>query len=233
MNQPVAIITGAGRGIGRATAVELSGRGYAVVLVSRNETELADAATRCGKSLIVPADVTSDSDVERIVAESIKRFGRIDAVVNNAGYAPMLSIEQTSIEEFRKVLDANLTSAFAMSRACWPTFVKQGGGVIVNVSSMAAKDPRPGFVAYGPAKAGVNILGLTLAREGAPHGIRVHTIAPGSTETKMFRALLDETAWPKSKTMPPEDVAGVIAACVVGDLKHTSGETIYLRKEPG
>ncbi len=232
MNDPVAIITGAGRGIGNATAIELNRRGFAVVLVSRSEPELAQTAKACRTALVVCADVTVQADVDRIVAESLGKFGRIDALVNNAGYAPMLSVEATSPDEFRKVLEVNLTAAFTLSRKCWPTFVKQSAGVIVNVSSMAAKDPLRGFAAYGAAKAGLNILGLTMAREGAPHGIRVHTIAPGSVETKMFRALVDEKTWPREKTLAPADVAAMIAGCVTGELKYTSGEVIYIRREP-
>lgn len=232
MSQLVAIITGAGRGIGRATAVELSRRGYAVSLVARSVEELSETAVHCPASICVKADITSSYDIDRILEATIQKFGRIDALINNAGLAPMASIERTTLEQFRQVLDVNLTATFALSRACWPHFLKQKSGVIVNVSSMAAKDPLPGFAAYGPAKAGVNILGLVMAREGAAHGIRVHTIAPGSVETQMFRSLIDEKTWPKEKTLPPEEVAKMIASCVTGELKYTSGEVIYIRREP-
>jgi 3-oxoacyl-[acyl-carrier protein] reductase len=90
----------------------------------------------------------------------------------------------------------------------------------------------PGFLAYGAAKAGLNVLGLTLAREGAPAGIRVHTIAPGAVETEMFRSLVDEKTWPKDRTMAPEHVARVIAACADGTLAHASGEVIWIRRNP-
>jgi 3-oxoacyl-[acyl-carrier protein] reductase len=95
---------------------------------------------------------------------------------------------------------------------------------------MSAKDPLPGFLAYGAAKGGLNTFGLALGREGAPHNIRVHTIAPGAVETAMFRSLVDEKTWPKDRTLDPADVARVIAACVDGTLKHTSGEVIYLNR---
>lgn len=231
MKQPIAIITGAGRGIGRATALELDRRGFAVALVARNEAELAEVARACRKALVIRADVANEQDVDRLVADTLANFGSIDVLINNAGYAPMLSIEKTSADEFRRVIEVNLTSAFMLSRACWPTFVARGGGVIVNVSSMAAKDPLPGFAAYGAAKAGLNTLGLALAREGATSNIRVHTIAPGAVETAMFRSIIDETTWPQSKTLTPPDVANLICDCVTGSLRHTSGETIYVKKD--
>jgi NAD(P)-dependent dehydrogenase (short-subunit alcohol dehydrogenase family) len=112
------------------------------------------------------------------------------------------------------------------------TSQKPAGGVIVNVSSMAAKDPLPGFLAYAAAKAGLNLFGLALAREGAPYDIRVHTVAPGSVETGMFRALVDEQTWPREKTLDPADVARVIAACADGTLRHASGGVIYLNRNP-
>jgi NAD(P)-dependent dehydrogenase (short-subunit alcohol dehydrogenase family) len=105
--------------------------------------------------------------------------------------------------------------------------------VIVNVSSAASRDPFPGLGVYGAAKAGLNVLGLALAREGEPYGIRVHTIAPSATETGMFRGIMSTEQVPPEKVMAPEDVARVIAECVSGELRHTSGEVIYLHKTPG
>lgn len=159
-------------------------------------------------------------------------FGRVDALVNNAGYAPLLSLEQTTDEVWRDAIDVNLSATFWLARECWPIFKRQGGGVIVNVSSAAARDPFTGFIAYGAAKAGLNNLGLSLAREGAKDNIRVHTIAPSATETEMFRALPGMASFPKDATMSPDDVARVIVQCITGELAHTSGEVIYLHKSP-
>jgi hypothetical protein len=232
MNTPTAIITGAGRGIGRATAIELSRRGFAVVLVARREADLIETARLCDPACRVRADVADEDAADRIAGAALEFTGRIDVLVNNAGYAPILSIEQTTPDEWRRVIDVNLTAPYLLSRACWPTFLKQSSGVIVNVSSLAARDPLPGFLAYGAAKAGLNVLGLTLAREGAPAGIRVHTIAPGAVETEMFRSLVDEKTWPTDRTMEPGQVAGVIAACADGTLAHASGEVIWIKRNP-
>ena len=229
----VAIVTGASRGIGRATAAALADLGWFVTLVSRSEQALSAVAREAKGALVVPADVSRGASAGMIVARTLERFGRIDALVNNAGVAPLLPLEETSDDVWRDALDTNLSAAFYLSRACWPVFRRQGsGGVIVNVSSAAARDPFGGFAAYGAAKAGLNNLTLSLAREGASHGIRAHAVAPGATETEMFRALPGMTDFPAERTMDPRDVADVIVRCVTGELRHTSGEVIYLHRQP-
>ncbi len=142
----------------------------------------------------------------------------------------MRSIREMSDDEWRAVIDTNLSAAFYATRAAWPAFARQGGGVVVNVSSAAARDPFPGFAAYGAAKAGLNLFGLSAAREGAAIGVRVHTIAPGAVETGMFRQIMPAEQWPAEKTLDPADVARVVLQCVRGDLRHASGEVIYLNK---
>ena len=229
MSQPVAIITGGARGIGKAIAAELKRSGYDVVMTSRTRAELDVAAREVG-GVAFAADVTEPSEVDALVADTLRRFGRIDAVVNNAGLAPVISVKEMSIDRWHAVIDTNLSAPFYLSRAVWPTFEKQRGGVIVNVSSMAARDPFPGFAAYGAAKAGLNLFGLALAREGQPINVRVHTVAPGSVETAMFRGIMSAEQWPAEKTLDPAEVARVIASCIHGDLRHTSGEVIYVHK---
>jgi NAD(P)-dependent dehydrogenase (short-subunit alcohol dehydrogenase family) len=135
-----------------------------------------------------------------------------------------------SIEEWHRVIDTNLSAAFYLCKAAWPHLVRGGGGVIVNISSESARDPFNGFSAYGAAKAGLNIFGLALAREGAAHNIAVHTIAPGATETEMFRQIATPEQYPTEKTLSPDSVARVISQCVTGELRYTSGEVIYLHK---
>lgn len=233
MNNRVAIITGAGRGIGRAAAAELAGRGYACVLMSRNRDELQETARLCKLARICPGDVTQESDVQGAVDLAVAEFGRVDVLVNNAGNAPVSEIEQTTLEQWRNTIDTNLTGAFIASRAVWPVMKRQGGGVIVMVSSMAARDPFPAFTAYAAAKAGLNGLGLVLARQGAAHRIRVHTIAPGAVETGLLRGLWGPDVLPADRTLSPQDVARVIAACADGTLQHASGEAVYLQRGGG
>ena len=227
----VAIITGAGRGIGRATAVELARRGYRLARAARSVDDLNETARLAGgKAACFPTDVTDATQVDRLARQTLERFGRIDAVVNNAGLAPVRSIAEMSPREWRDVIETNLSAAFYLTRAAWPAFERQRGGVVVNVSSAAARDPFPGFAAYGAAKAGLNLFGLSAAREGERIGVRVHTIAPSAVETGMFRALMTPEQYPAEKTLDPADLARMIAMCVTGELRYTSGETIYVHK---
>jgi NAD(P)-dependent dehydrogenase (short-subunit alcohol dehydrogenase family) len=230
MHSSVAIITGAGRGIGRAAAVELAKRGCQLSLASRSEDQLGETARLAGSGAVMRTDVTDARQIDSLVARTIGRHGRIDALVHCAGYAPAVPVEQMTDEQWHDVLNINLSSAFYLARAVWPTFRKQQSGVIVNISSFSCRDPFPGFAAYGAAKAALNAFSLVLAREGKEIGVRVHTIAPGAVETDMFRSLVTEQQWPREKTLEPSDVARVIAQCVDGDLRHTSGEVIFLSK---
>ena len=230
MDGPVAIITGAGRGIGRAAAVELGAEGYRLTLVSRNEDELNETARLVGGGLIVVADIRHPDEVHRVFESTMQAYDGVDAIVHCAGLAPVRSIAEMTIEEWRDVMDTNLSSAFYLCHAAWRVFERQHGGVIVNISSEAARDPFPGFAAYGAAKAGLNLLGLSAAREGQKIGVRVHTIAPAAVETAMFRGIVTEAQYPREKALAPADVARVIGQCVRGELCHTSGEVIYLHK---
>jgi NAD(P)-dependent dehydrogenase (short-subunit alcohol dehydrogenase family) len=230
MNSPAAIITGAGGGIGRATAIELASRGYRLVLCGRTPETLNQTAAMVGNSLVITADVTLPTDIQRVVDLTLAKFGRIDLIVNNAGIAPMVGIEEITIEQYHAVVDTSLSAAFYLSKAVWPIFRKRGGGVIVNVSSLAARDPFPGFAIYGAAKAGLNLLGLSLAREGATIGVRVYTVAPGAVETGLLRSLFSTEQFAADQAMDPADVAKVIAQCAAADLKFTSGEVIWMHK---
>ncbi len=230
MNAPVAIISGAGRGIGRAIALELANRGYRLGLVSRNQTELEAVAAAAKTAIAIRADAARVDDVQMVVDKTLASFGRIDAIVNNVGLAPVAKIDELTIEQWHAVINTNLSSAYYLARAVWGTFKEQHGGCIVNISSMASRDPLPGFAAYGAAKAGLNLLSLVLAREGAEHGIRSYAIAPGAVETGMFRRMVSKEKWPVEKTLDPADVARVVAQCIDGDLKYASGEVIFLSK---
>ena len=225
-----AIITGAGSGIGRATATELAKLGFAVALVGRRRAELEATAALCNQSLVLDADISDAGNCRHVVSAALERLGRIDALIHCAGFAPMVRIEDITSDVWRQIVDTNLSAAIYLASAAWPVFRKQNGGVIVNISSESARDPFMGLGAYGAAKAGVNLLGKALAAEGAEINVRVHTIAPGAVETEMLRAIASREQFPTEKTLSPLDVAKVIVQCVQGDLQHTSGEVIYLHK---
>jgi NAD(P)-dependent dehydrogenase (short-subunit alcohol dehydrogenase family) len=228
-SKPSAIITGAGRGIGRATAIRLAADGYRLALVARSEPQLKETAKLCGGSVFA-ADVCDRAAVEGVVQRAVEQFGQVDCLVHSAGVAPMQSFEQTTPEIWRSIIDTNLSAAYYFCRALWPVWRRQGGGTAVLVSSVAARDPFKGFAAYAAAKAGVNMLGFALAREGAELGVRVHTVAPGAVETDMLRQHFSDKVIPKEAALDPQDVAAVIGQCVRGELRYTSGEVIYVHK---
>jgi NAD(P)-dependent dehydrogenase (short-subunit alcohol dehydrogenase family) len=222
---PVAIVTGAGKGIGRAIARELARRGYDLALIARTEADLRETAK---DAFLIPGDVADPNLAEKAMVMTAKQFGRVDVLINNAGYAPLRSIEELTIEQWQQTIAVNLSATFYFCKAVWPIMRRQGGGVIVNISSAASRDPFKGFAAYGAAKAGVNLLGHALAREGEEFGIRVHTIAPAAVETEMFRTIATEEQYPRDKTLDPTEVARAVAECIDGNLRHTSGEVIHL-----
>lgn len=231
MDQPAAIITGAGRGIGRAAAIQLGEVGYRLLLVARTRAELNETDRLCGGGHgIEVADVSDPDKAAGVIKAALDHFGRIDAVVHCAGAAPNISIRDMSVARWREAIDVNLSALFYLCHFAWPTFERQGAGVVVNISSMAARDPFPGFAAYGAAKAGTNLFGIVAGREGQPVGVRFHTIAPGAVETKMLRQLFSPQQLATENTLDPADVARVIVQCVVGDLRYSSGEVIYLHK---
>lgn len=228
---PVAIVTGAGRGIGRATAVELSDRGYRIVLVSRTRSDLEATAEACaGETLIAVADLEEATTLELVISAAVEGFGRLDALVNNAGLARSVPFDETDDATLRATIEVNLISAFTLARLAWP-HLKATRGTIVNISSLSADDPFPGLSAYAAAKAGVHGLTIALANEGSPHGIRCVCIAPSGTETGMFRALPGMADIPGDQLLEPADVAGAIAEAIAGPLAFASGEVIRLRRQ--
>jgi NAD(P)-dependent dehydrogenase (short-subunit alcohol dehydrogenase family) len=230
MSTAVVLITGAGRGIGRAAAIELASLGYEPLLASRTEAELRETWRLAGRGQLFTADISKADEAQSLIERAWKASGRLDAIVHCAGLAPMQSIEAMTPSQWQAVIDTNLSAAFYLCRAAWPIFKEQKSGVVVNISSEASRDPFDGFAAYGAAKAGLNLFGQVAAREGQPHGIRVHTIAPGAVETRMLRDLLTVEQYPAEQAMSPVDVAKVIAACVTGTLRDTSGEVVFLHR---
>jgi NAD(P)-dependent dehydrogenase (short-subunit alcohol dehydrogenase family) len=242
----VAVVTGAGSGIGRAVAVALAGKGFVVVVVGRTAGPLEETAgllaAAGGRGVPMPADVSKREQVEEVIRRTAGELGRVDVLVNNAGFAPAVPIAELSPEVWREILDTNLSSVFYATRAAWPVMAGQAvspvtgaRGVIVNISSMASKDPFPGLGAYGVAKAGVNLLSLATAREGQAAGIRVLCVAPAAVETPMFRQLVAGMGGPEIPTetiLRPEDVAGVVMEGVMGALRHCAGETVFVHRPP-
>jgi len=204
----VAVVTGAGSGIGRATARRFAEAGASVVAVDLD-------AGRCEHGLAVAADVTDADDVARVVRTAIERFGGLDVFHNNAGMpAETKPVTEISREEWDRTLAVNLTAFFLAAQAVVPPMRARGGGSIIVTASIIARRPRPGLAAYIAAKTGVTGLARALALELAPDRIRVNVINPGPARTPMlsrFGLGAGDDAigegLPLGRLVEPEDVA--------------------------
>lgn len=232
LRNQVAIVTGAGRGIGRAIAHRLAKSGASVVAVARTLSQITETCSQIkasgGIAIPIAADVTQEAEVSRLVEQTIASFGRVDVLVNNAGVAPLMRIEQTSTVDFDAVISTNVRAVFLCCRAVWGPMAKAGGGAIVNISSVGAFDPFPGFAAYGAAKAFVNTYTKALASEGAGQNIRVYAVAPGAVETTMLRGAFPD--FPAEKVLAPDDVAALVETLLTPACRYSSGQTIVIQK---
>ena len=232
MTPKTAIITGASRGIGLATALRLARRGYNIVAIARDRETLLQAAEHVrhvgGNCETLSADVARPADAPRIVQAAHERFGRVDLLVNNAGTALLRGVEDMTDEELALMLATNVAGVFRLCRAVWPRMKSAGGGTIVNVSSRASVDPFPGFAVYGACKAWVNLFTQALADEGRPLGIRVFAVAPGAVDTDLLRGLFPDLA--AGDVLEPDEVAAVIEALAADPMRTCSGQTVFCRK---
>ena len=237
----VALVTGAGSGIGRDTAMLLAESGWAVALLGRTREKLDDAAKLIreeadadARTLVLPCDVSDPTAVNAAVEQAVSGLGRLDAVVNAAGVAPLAPVERIDDAELARCLDVNLKGFVHVARAAWSRFRENdrdapgGAGVLVGVSAMAIHTPHPKFSFYAAAKAGVEAFVANAATEGQRLGIRCYAVAPGAVETPLLRANFSEKVIPPEKALDPVSVAGVIHDLVLGSREEPSGSTIKL-----
>ncbi|MBK8457402.1 MAG: SDR family oxidoreductase [Phyllobacteriaceae bacterium] len=184
----VAIVTGAGTGVGRAAALHLARNGWGVVFAGRRKALLDEAVAEAGGGLATACDVTSEREVERMFAETVEAFGRVDLLFNNAGAsAPAKPIDELAVEEWSRVVAVNLHGAFLCARAAFGQMRRQRpqGGRIINNGSISAHAPRPGSVAYTTTKHAISGLTKTLALDGRPFDIACGQIDIGNALTPM------------------------------------------------
>ena len=188
----VAIVTGAGRGIGRGIAEALAGFGASVVLAGRTPATLAAAAEAIGAAaLTLPADVSREEDVQALRDAALARFGRIDILVNNAGINPIWrTIEKTSLADWQAILDVNLTGTFLCCKHIGAAMAEAGRGSVINISSVAGHVGLTRSAPYCASKGGIEMLSKALALEWATRGVRVNCLAPGYVDTDLTTGLL-------------------------------------------
>ena len=184
-----ALITGAARGIGLATAKGLVEDGWKVAMLDRDVEALSEAVAEVEGAVEIRADVSNSEDVERAVAEVTEAFGRLDGLVNNAGVADFGPIRETSFERWRRVMETNLDGPFLMTQAFTDLLAADGGGAVVNITSISGLRASTLRVAYGTSKAALAHLTLQQAAELGELGIRVNAVAPGPVATKLAMAV--------------------------------------------
>lgn len=217
MSQPIALVTGATEGIGRATALALAEAGYAVGVAARTAAQVESLVAELGrvgvKAAGRAADVGDPGQVEALVAHVIRELGPIDTLINNAGVLIPKALLDTSLEEWDATFATNVRGLFLTTRAILPAMIERGRGDIVNLASLAGKNPVPNATAYSASKHAVLGFSRSLLLEVRKHGIRVIAICPGSVDTPMMRGQ-STLRREFDRILHPEDVAQTIVGAL-------------------
>jgi 3-oxoacyl-[acyl-carrier protein] reductase len=218
LSSTVAVVTGGTRGIGLAIAAAFVARGARVVVTGRDQKHLDAAAARfsTGTVLAVRADVGKPDEAERAIDAAVERFGGLDVLVNNAGVGHFANVSDMSVGDWQRVIDINLSGVFYCCAAALPHLKRRGGGWIINISSLAGKNPFTGGAAYCASKAGLNAFSEALMQEVRYDNIRVSYIMPGSVATGFGGRSRSGTAEGQGESagadwkIAPEDVADLV-----------------------
>lgn len=235
----VALVTGASRGIGRATALALASEGAAIVVNYASSSSAAaevvsQIETNGGRAIALKANVANSDEVDQLIAQTMEKFGRIDVLVNNAGITRDTLLLRMKLEDWQAVIDLNLTGVFLCTRAVSKIMLKQKSGRIINITSVAGQMGNAGQSNYSASKAGVIGFTKTVARELAPRAITVNAVAPGFITTDMTDGLKSDPILqmiPLARYGQPEEVAGMIqflasspaAAYITGQVFNVDG----------
>ena len=236
LENKVAIITGAGRGIGRATALRFAEEGATVVVADVDGDEAVTVAAEIeatgGTARAARIDVADPESVDAGVGGVVGEFGRVDVLVNNAGILRDARLTKMSAEEFDAVIDVNLRGVFVCTQAVVPGMVEQGSGVILNASSVVALYGNFGQTNYVAAKSGVIGMTKVWARELGPKGIRVNAVAPGFIETRMTQAIPEHIAQKMVERVPlrsmgqPVDIANAYLYLASDEARYVNGHVL-------
>ena len=235
MNQGTAIVTGAARGIGLAISQRLVCDGFITILADIDAAELESVCQQievssAAEAIPLVVDVSNPESVRDLIAQVIKRTGRIDVLVNNAGIAgPAAPVAEYPDDEWRRVMAIDLDGTFYMSKAVLPHMLERNSGRIVNIASIAGKEGNPNMPAYSAAKAGVIGFTKSLAKEVATKGILVNCITPAVIETEIVKQLTPQTVQymvsriPVGRVGRPEEVAALVSWLASGECTFSTG----------